>query len=249
MSTTMYGRRLQKSIATILCASGLLMISACQQKMAKQPYFRPLEESDFFEDGRASRPLERGVVARGSLPEDHPLMTGLTPQGRKVAIKPLEGATSPALAGSPSNIDNFVTEFPFAMTESDLRRGLDRFTIYCTECHSPLGDGKGKIVERGHLKPPSYHTDLSRGFERFRKNVPLREAPVGYYYEVISKGFGGMAEYGSQIQPEDRWRIVAYIRVLLMSQATAVKDLPPELQATAVEAANMAEKKMPGGHQ
>lgn len=263
----------KRTVFLTLIVCGFLTVTACQQKMANAPYFRPLEETEFFEDGRASRPLEDGTVARNRLPADHPLMTGLTPAGRKAATKKIEGAETLALGGAPSSVENFVDVFPFTITEDDLHRGLDRFTIYCTPCHGPAGDGRGKIVERGNLKPTNYHYEppdrpedkatstkgLSRGFRIFDKSVvmspldPRRSdkipvAPVGYIFEVITKGYAGMPAHAAQIpDPVDRWRIAAYIRVLQLSHASNLKDLPEPIRGAAEQAADKA-TATPGGH-
>ena len=69
-------------------------------------------------------------------------------------------------------------------------------------------------MQRGFTRPPSYHTDR------------LRSAPVGYFYEVITHGFGSMPDYAEQIPPRDRWAIVAYLRALQLSQHAPLKDLP-----------------------
>jgi mono/diheme cytochrome c family protein len=112
----------------------------------------------------------------------------------------------------------------------ELERGRQRFEIFCAVCHDPTGNGNGKIPERGYTKPPSYITDYSRGFERRGYKVLLRDAPVGYYFEVISKGEGAMADYSAQVTPEDRWKIIAYIRALQLSQHApldTLDKLPP----------------------
>ncbi len=103
---------------------------------------------------------------------------------------------------------------PFPVTEDVLERGQERFNIYCAPCHSRLGDGNGMIVQRGFRSPPSYHTDR------------LRKAPLGYFFDVITNGFGAMPEYASQIPPRDRWAIVAYIRALQLSQNATQADVP-----------------------
>jgi mono/diheme cytochrome c family protein len=103
---------------------------------------------------------------------------------------------------------------PFPVTEDVLARGRERFNIYCAPCHSRLGDGNGMIVQRGFRAPPSYHTER------------LRKAPLGYFFDVMTNGFGAMPEYASQIPPRDRWTIVAYIRALQLSQGSAVSDVP-----------------------
>jgi mono/diheme cytochrome c family protein len=95
---------------------------------------------------------------------------------------------------------------PFPVTEEVLQRGRERFNIYCSPCHSRLGDGNGMIVQRGFQHPPSYHTDR------------LRKAPLGYFFEVMTQGFGAMPDYAEQVPPRDRWCIVAYIRALQLSQ-------------------------------
>jgi hypothetical protein len=104
--------------------------------------------------------------------------------------------------------------FPFPITRADLDRGRERFNIYCTPCHDYTGGGNGMIVQRGFPHPPSYHI------------LRLRQAPVGHFFEVMTNGFGAMYSYAARIQPEDRWRIAAYIRVLQLSEDATLKDVP-----------------------
>jgi mono/diheme cytochrome c family protein len=100
---------------------------------------------------------------------------------------------------------------PFPVTEEVLARGHERFNIYCAPCHSRIGDGNGMVPQRGLKHPPTYHQDR------------LRKAPLGYFFDVMTNGFGVMPDYAAQIQPRDRWCIVAYIRALQLSQnATSV---------------------------
>jgi len=103
---------------------------------------------------------------------------------------------------------------PFPVTPAVLARGRERFDIYCAPCHSRLGDGNGMIVQRGFRSPPSYHTDR------------LRKAPLGYFFDVMTNGFGAMPEYASQIPPADRWAIVSYIRALQLSQNATQANVP-----------------------
>jgi hypothetical protein len=103
---------------------------------------------------------------------------------------------------------------PFPVTGDVLARGRERFNIYCAPCHSRLGDGNGMIVQRGFRAPPSYHTER------------LRKAPLGYFFDVMTEGFGAMPEYASQIPARDRWTIVAYIRALQLSQEATMSDVP-----------------------
>ena len=108
-----------------------------------------------------------------------------------------------------------MNAMPFPVTRQVLQRGQERFNIYCAPCHSEIGDGDGMIVRRGYLRPPSLHIER------------LRTAPLGHFFAVITHGFGGMPDYSSQISPEDRWKIVAYVRALQMSQYLNVQELPP----------------------
>src|SRR5439155_5033460 len=93
-----------------------------------------------------------------------------------------------------------------------LARGQQRFNIYCAPCHSRLGDGNGMIPQRGFRRPPSYHDER------------LRKAPLGYFFDVMTNGFGAMPDYASQIPVRDRWCIVAYIRALQLSQNATQAD-------------------------
>ena len=118
-----------------------------------------------------------------------------------------------------------VDQFPFAIGREDLTRGQQRFNIYCTPCHGRLGDGQGMVVQRGLRQAASYHQDR------------LRQEKPGYFYDVITNGFGAMPDYAAQIETDDRWRIVAYIRVLQRSQHATLEDVPPDKRAQLAEVA------------
>jgi len=112
-----------------------------------------------------------------------------------------------------------VDQFPFAIAHADLQRGQQRFNIYCTPCHGQLGDGNGMVVQRGLRQAASYHQER------------LRLEKVGYFYDVITNGFGAMQGYAEQIPVRDRWLIVAYVRALQLSQHASVNDVPAERRA------------------
>jgi len=172
-----------------------LWLVSCQQKMADQPRYEPLQKSSLFDDERASRPLVEGTVARGHLQADEPLHTGKSD-------------------GDP------VTRLPFPIDRQSLRRGQERYDIFCSPCHDRVGMGQGMIVRRGYRLPPSLHIDR------------LRAAPPGHFFDVMSHGFGVMPDYAAEISVRDRWMIVAYIRALQLSQNAAVGDVPePERRA------------------
>lgn len=125
------------------------------------------------------------------------------------------------VAGQP------VEQFPFAIAHADLARGRQRFNIFCTPCHGQLGDGNGMVVQRGLRQAASFHQDR------------LRQETIGYFFDVITNGFGAMPDYATQIPVRDRWLIVAYVRALQLSQHASVSELPPD-QRAAIDAAETA---------
>jgi mono/diheme cytochrome c family protein len=182
-----------------------LALMGCQQEMARQPSFKPLEPL-------SARPEVPGTVARGDLRTDYALFTGKTTEPLSDWTRPASilgtaiGNPWGALALAVAEQDIYVETFPYPITQEIVRHGRERFRIYCVVCHDALGTGRGKIVERGYTQPPSYH--IAR----------LRAAPVGHFFAVITEGYGSMPSYGSQIPTRDRWAIVAYIRALQLSQ-------------------------------
>jgi mono/diheme cytochrome c family protein len=113
----------------------------------------------------------------------------------------------------------FAPTFPFSVTLETLERGRERYDIFCTPCHGAAGDGRGIVTQDekyGMRQPNSFH------------DPELRDAPPGYYFDLITNGTRVMPAYGSRIPPEDRWAIIAYIRALQLSQNANAADLPPE---------------------
>jgi mono/diheme cytochrome c family protein len=109
-----------------------------------------------------------------------------------------------------------ANEFPFPITHQDLERGQERYNIYCTPCHDYAGNSNGMVVQRGFPQPPSLQTQR------------LRDAPVGHMFGVVTNGFGVMYSYADRLDPADRWRIAAYIRVLQLSQNAHLADVPDD---------------------
>ena len=108
----------------------------------------------------------------------------------------------------------FVSALPVPLTRRLLVRGRERFDIFCSPCHGRTGDGRGMVVRRGFKEPPSYHIDR------------LRTQAIGYFFDVMTHGFGQMSGYASQVPPADRWAIAAYVRALQLSQHAPLGDLP-----------------------
>jgi mono/diheme cytochrome c family protein len=119
-----------------------------------------------------------------------------------------------------------LAEIPVPVTRQVLQRGQQRFDIYCAPCHGRLGDGQGMVVQRGYKPPVSFH------------DPRLVASPAGYFYDVITNGFSVMPSYATQITPEDRWAIVAYLRALQLSQGARLAELPGEDQQAIAAAAS-----------
>ena len=185
-------------LAILLGALGLCLLAGCREDMQNQPKFIPLRENQFYSDNRSARPIMEGTIARGQLEDDPLLYTGKV-NGQE------------------------ADQFPFPITEKDLARGRERFNIFCSPCHSQLGDGNGMIVQRGFKKPPSY-------FE-----PRLMKAPVGHFFSVITYGRGAMGDYSAQVPVADRWRIAAYIRALQLSQTATSGDTAAEQKSACRE--------------
>ncbi len=134
--------------------------------------------------------------------------------------RPLIENTVPrgALENDVYNVSKEYAGFPLPVNEKLLQRGEDRYKVFCTPCHGLQGDGNGMAAVRGMKHPPSYHIDR------------LRQAPNGYYYDVITNGFGVMYSYSERIAPRDRWAIIAYVRALQLSRNAKVSDLPESLR-------------------
>ena len=115
--------------------------------------------------------------------------------------------------------DEFVTEMPVEVTAAILERGRGEYQVFCSPCHGRTGMGDGMIAQRGFKRPISYHVDR------------LRQSPVGYYFDVITNGYGAMSDYAAQVPIEDRWAIVAYVRTLQLSQYAPASDVPADRHA------------------
>jgi mono/diheme cytochrome c family protein len=114
--------------------------------------------------------------------------------------------------------------FPMTIDAAMLARGRERYDIYCSPCHSKTGDGDGLVVQRGMRRPSSFHIER------------LLNSPPGYYFDVITNGFGAMFDYSDRIKAADRWAIVAYIRALQQSQNARIEDVPPAEREKLVKA-------------
>ena len=162
--------------------------------MDDQPKYKAQAESKYFKNGSAMRMPVPGTVARGELFEDTKYYYGKDADG------------------------NPVKENPVPVTMQLLKRGQNRFNIYCSPCHGLAGDGQGIVVKRGFLPPPNFHQDLVRNY------------PDGHIFDVISNGIRNMPSYKHMISVEDRWAIVSYVRALQRSQDATLGDVPEDIR-------------------
>jgi mono/diheme cytochrome c family protein len=169
--------------------AALAFTTGCRRDMQDQPKYKPLQKSDFFVDGRSARPIPAGTIAWDELNDNDPEHTG---EANGV----------------------FLDTIPLPVNEALLRRGQDRFDIFCSPCHGRIGDGNGMVAQRGFRIPANLHTDR------------LRQVPPGYIFEVITNGYGAMPEHRDQIPVNDRWAIVAYVRALQLSMNARISDVP-----------------------
>jgi len=181
-----------RAAAILGCAVALFAVG-CRQDMHNQPKFVPQRGTEFFADHRSARPQVEDTVARGQVKEDSYFYTGLVP--------------------TANGYREEKNELPFPATMAVLERGQERFNIYCTPCHSRVGNGLGAIVQRGY-KPAANLQDQVR-----------RAQPLSHYFYVMSHGYGAMPDYSSQLAPEDRWAVAAYIRALQLSQEATEKEV------------------------
>lgn len=189
-----------------LALSGLaaiLFIAGCRQDMQNQPRMFPQRGSGFFADHRSARPQVADTVARGQLHDDTYFYTGVV-QG-------------------PNGYKQEMNAMPFPVTMEVLRRGQERFNVYCTPCHSRVGNGLGEIVQRGYKPAANLH-------DQVRLSQPL-----SHYFFVMTHGYGAMPDYSGQLAPADRWAVAAYIRALQYSQAASPSDVPTGVQVQSLK--------------
>ena len=165
--------------------------------MKRQPRLRPQKPNPFFADHRSSRLPVPGTIARGSPFEDIPVNTGRVP-----------GTT------------NWVETNPLPVTAELLARGHERFIIYCSRCHSEVGDGNGITTKFGMLRAGNFH------------DPRIIRMADGEIFNTVTAGKNQMPSYASQVTVTDRWAVIAYIRALQRSRLGTLDDVPEEIRPT-----------------
>tara|TARA_B100000530_G_scaffold263422_1_gene176325 strand:- start:94 stop:735 length:642 start_codon:yes stop_codon:yes gene_type:complete len=189
-----------------------LLLAACQgdlsseppvhlnQNMDQQNRHEAQEETSVFENGRAMRNHLEGTVPVGSLREDPRIYAGKTAQGDFLKTLPAEAPKGEKLE----------------LTKELLERGRERYDVFCTPCHDAQGGGKGVVVDRGMMQPPSFHDER------------VLAMPIGQLYDVVTNGARNMQPYRTQVNVRDRWAIAAYVRALQMSRRAPLSDVPAD---------------------
>jgi|GEM_PF-617394 len=200
-------------IPKAFCILTLFVTVGCHQDMWNQPRAKAQSLSDsMFTDGSNSRLPVSGAIEFNKSRPDREFFTGYDKNGK------------------------LIKEFPVAVNEEFLKRGQNRFKIFCAPCHGELGDGNGFIAQRGFtLARPvgNYHSER------------LRNMPVGHFYDVVTNGYGTMFPFRSRIKPMDRWAIASYIRVLQESQHTSITSIPQDKQAELMAKPRTPEQDVP----
>ena len=212
--------------------------------MQDQPRYEYYEQGDkkFFADGASSRPFVEGTVPRqqGEYRDREEYfftgkVAGQAASGAQMGV----GAAAPnvasglapgTLAGASTNVrapgareaaaTGGPDNFPVNVDMAALQRGRERYQIFCSACHGMTGEGDGLIVRRGFRRPPSFYDD------RLQEGT----TPASHFFDVITNGWGAMPDYAESIPPEDRWKIIAYLRALQLSRRLKLEELTPAEQ-------------------
>ena len=196
-------------------------LAGCRQDMHDQPKKKPQSANAFFADGKTMRNFVAGTVPHDTSDDLH------TNDSRWLA----EDAAfyTGKVDGKP------IDYFPLKVDAALLERGRMRFNITCTPCHGRLGNGTGTVVARGMKTPPSYHIER------------LVKSPPGYFFDVITNGFGAMYDQNDRVNPKDRWAIIAYIRALQLSQSVKYDELSAQEKQLVAESKKQHEETVPHG--
>lgn len=238
LSVQLFARRRRAVLYCLLLTAYCLLAVGCRMDMQDQPKYKTYRAGDrkYGVNGASVRPLVEGTVPRRGSGAEYRDAQDYYYTGKA------DGQTAPAsggaaagtsanaaaasssasnVSGAPGTREAAATGgpdmFPVNIDEDALKRGRDRYQIYCTACHGMTGEGDGMIVRRGFRRPPSFYDD------RLQENI----TPAAHFFDVITNGWGAMPDYSAQIAPEDRWKIIAYIRALQLSRKVKFDELQP----------------------
>jgi cytochrome c553 len=176
-----------------------------------QDKYKTQGRNEFFPDGRNDRPVPAGVVMRGNTLNEAKVFDG---------AYEYDPALRPVVYTGKNADGSFYDGLPMPLTHDFLARGREKYTIYCSVCHSALGDGNGVTKSYGMVATPSYYDQR------------LRDMPNGEIFNTITHGKNTMMGYGDKLVPEDRWAVVAYVRALQLAANGRVEDVPAQYRST-----------------
>lgn len=216
--------------------------------MDDSPKWKPQTESEFFADGRTMRQPVEGTVAFARWSTDfgaYGKADWATPfvTERNDLLKDDE-----AFYQAVDESGRYVKRIPTTVDENLLKRGQERFGIYCAVCHGYAGDGQGMVAARWSVAVPSFHDPKysnpsepdQKGSDGFlfytaRHGVPGAEGnvqPTDDDATVMRKMAAvKMPGYAHALTERDTWAIVAYIRVLQESQKGSMAEMPADVRA------------------
>jgi mono/diheme cytochrome c family protein len=237
-------RRARRVVGCLLLSAFCLLSFGCRMDMQDQPKYIPFRaagDKKFSPDGSSSRAPVEGTVARqfgdyrdrddyfytGKMAGQAGGQSGTPASSMAATAANALGNTGASVPGTPTAATGGPDVFPITIDRAAIERGRNRFNIYCIVCHGATGEGDGMIVRRGYRKPPSYYDDkLQEG-----------TASAAHFFDVITNGWGAMPDYAAQVSPEDRWKIIAYIRALQLSRKLKMSDLSPDEQQKVLSSA------------
>jgi len=141
--------------------------------------YESFSPSPFLPGGVTQQPVAEGVVVRGQSPLYFGPGTEEAQRAGRELLNPIAGDDSAALAN-----------------------GAELYITYCVICHDAGGNGKGTVVMRGMLPPPSLHA------------VRAKDMADGEMFHILTHGQANMASYAAQLSPTERWQVVRYVRKL-----------------------------------
>ncbi len=226
-----------------------LLLASCEDwdPIQQQERDNAFTENTFFDDARAMRPTVPGTVPQEWYRQQAGFIVRQSPDA------------------------GWVEQPPVPLTRELLARGRGHFETWCAPCHGLLGNGQSIVARNMQLRAPPalfgprHAPHPARGFfsagegrlerlpthggtgavaEAAGSTTPGWEAlphRPGFYYAVITEGYGMMPSYAAELTPAERWAVVGWLRVLAYSQRAPLSAAPPEVQAT------LQREEPPGG--
>lgn len=203
----------KKTLCLILSAGAALLLTSCRgdksseppillmRNMVDQSSYGPQSANQFYKDKLAARAPINGTVAEGEAETNKALFHGI--EQNSTMDKPV-----------------WITRFPLILTTEFVKRGKDRFNIYCTPCHGYAGNSDGLATQAagGTIRPTNLH------------DKEIIQKPVGKIFDAVTNGVNkwNMPGFSEQMSLQDRWAVVAYVRALQLSQNAVVKNIPKD---------------------